>query len=130
MTLTLLFYLLVVHWIADFCLQLREWAINKSSNNIALTKHVTTYTVCLWVAAIWLNAFHEYPLSLSVVGLSAHWALLNGVAHWVTDFCTSRLTTHFYNKGRMHEFFCVIGLDQVLHYVVLFWTATLFLKGF
>ena len=48
--------------------------------------------------------------------------LLNLPAHFITDGITSRMTTWLYNKGERHWFFVVIGLDQFLHYVVLFLT--------
>jgi hypothetical protein len=47
--LTEIILMLFIHWIADFVLQTHWQATNKSKNNIALTQHVTTYSIC-WLA--------------------------------------------------------------------------------
>lgn len=103
--------LLTVHWVADFILQTRWQAENKSFNNEALVRHVFNYTLCLLFACfvLWPKLFW----------LSMGFAALNGVLHFATDFVTSRASSHFYKKEDYYSFFVVIGLDQLIHQVTL-----------
>lgn len=95
--------ILATHFVADFVLQSDWMALNKSKRNSILALHVGIYSTCF----LWLG-----PL----------YAGLNLVAHFVTDWMTSRWTSRLYKAGKRHWFFVVIGLDQVAHYVVLFLT--------
>lgn len=109
------FYLIMeivtVHWLADFCLQTHEQAQNKSKNVWALFRHCVTYTLAL-LLALGFNGWQA-------VG----WCLMNGVLHFVVDFCSCRITSKLYAEQRYHDFFATIGADQVLHYAALFGTA-------
>ncbi len=89
--------LIWLHFIADFVLQTREMATKKSSDLYWLSCHVTVYTI-------------TFMLFFGPI-----FALMNGVLHFVTDFITSRLTTHFYKKENMQMFFTTIGFDQAIH---------------
>lgn len=53
------------------------------------------------------------------------WGLFNGLAHWLTDFVSSRITKKLWELKDYHNFFVVIGLDQLCHYVVLFGSTVL-----
>ena len=101
--------ILVWHWVADFFLQSRQMGTQKSSSLKWLNIHLAVYTVVMM------------PVSWGVTG-AIWYALINGAAHWVTDFCTSRMTSSFYQRGEMHWFWSIIGLDQLLHVAVLIWT--------
>ena len=85
-----------MHWFADFVLQTDKQAKNKSSSNYFLSMHLLTYT-------------------LAMLPLGVRYAVLNGLLHFVVDYCTSRATKHFYKKGDIHNFFVVVGLDQAIH---------------
>lgn len=98
--------ILLVHWFADFVMQTDQMAKNKSTSWKWLSSHILVYSGCLLVFG---------PL----------YALVNGLAHFFTDAITSRITSYLYNKGDVHNFFVVIGADQVLHYVVLIYTIPL-----
>lgn len=98
--------ILLVHWIADFVLQKREWANNKSKSIIALGKHCAVYSLCLMPFI--------FPFGVM------YWAI-NSFGHFVIDFCTSKATSKLYLKGDYHNFFVVIGFDQLLHYTLLFY---------
>lgn len=98
--------LIWAHTFADFIMQTDRMAINKSSSNEWLTKHILTYTACL------------LPFGLL-------FASVNGAAHFVIDYFTSRMTTKLYKEGKRHNFFAVIGIDQALHITVLFVTIPL-----
>jgi uncharacterized membrane protein len=111
--------LLLIHWIFDFHLQTDEMSKNKSKSNWALCEHVFIYTMGLGVMAV-LNISY-------FVGHLGNWSggvfvLINCVAHFLTDWVTSRATSALYEKERYHDFFVVIGADQMIHYITLFGT--------
>jgi len=108
--------LLVVHWIADFVLQTHWQATNKSKNNVALSHHVLVYTACLGA------------VSALLFGPGRLWLLFvagNGLLHFVTDYCTSRVSSRLYAKQDWHNFFVVVGFDQVIHQLCLAATMSL-----
>lgn len=98
--------LILVHWIADFIFQTDKMAINKSSNNLWLFKHVALY-------ALFLLPFG--PL----------FATVNFGAHFLTDYVSSRVSSFFWKKNDRHNFFVAIGADQALHMLVLILTIPL-----
>jgi len=119
MTFQMIMSVIALHWIADFVLQSDWQAKNKSKNNLALLLHVTTYTVCLAVFG-----FIFLPLDIGTIKL---WVLANGAAHFAVDYVTSRINTYLWNKGRVHDFFVMVGFDQLIHYTCLF--GSLFYLG-
>jgi hypothetical protein len=88
--------LLWIHFFADFVFQSSHVAINKSKNNLILTKHVLIYGICF------------IPISIS-------YAVINLLLHFVVDYITSRMTSIFWRHNEHHWFFVTIGLDQVIH---------------
>lgn len=102
--------LLAVHWVADFVLQTHWQASNKSKNFEALSPHVCSYT-----AALGFGALIMFGTSVSFVSF----VLANFMLHLVTDFCTSRVTSKLYAKGDIHNFFVVVGFDQLIHQVTI-----------
>lgn len=114
--------LLVVHFVADFMLQTHWQAQNKSKNNGALALHVATYSGCLL-----LTTGIIFPSSIQSP-LAELWAfvILNGALHFATDYFTSRWTSKLYAKGDWHNFFVVVGLDQLIHQFTLAGTAVWF----
>ena len=105
--------ILFMHWVADFVLQTDWQAKNKSSNNIALLKHVGSYSAVLFVASLFLFTKTEIAL---------YWVMLNSLLHFATDYVTSRINSYLWNKGDVHNFFVMVGFDQLIHYVCLFGT--------
>jgi hypothetical protein len=102
--------LLVTHWIADFVCQTHWQASNKSKNNWALGAHVATYTLIL--------AF----FSVIVFGptlLTGLFIVVNGILHFITDYITSRITSKLWAEQKVHDFFVIVGLDQLIHQVTL-----------
>lgn len=95
--------LLLFHWVFDFIFQHDEVAKNKSKCNKTLFKHVLVYSI---------------PFIL----INFYFGVFNLVAHFITDYFTSRWTTKLYLKGDRHNFFVVIGLDQFIHTVTLFFS--------
>lgn len=105
-TINKIIIVLVLHWIADFICQTDSMAKNKSSSNKALLSHIAVYT-----------------LVMCLVGFK--FALLNGVIHFAVDYCTSRVTKKLWAKQDVHNFFVVIGLDQLIHTITLITTIGL-----
>ena len=104
---------LIVHFIADFILQSHWMAINKSKSWLALLAHGATYTAMLFActaAGAW------------------QYGLVNGLVHTAVDAVTSRITSALWKRGQVHNFFVVVGADQLIHTTFLLWTATLWLQ--
>lgn len=111
--------LLGTHWIGDFVLQTHWQASNKSKRNIALIRHVLVYGACLTVAA-------------GLMFPSPQWLLfvwINCALHFATDYFTSRASAWQWHKQHMHNFFVVIGFDQLIHQVTLAVTMVLLIGG-
>ncbi len=97
-----------MHWLFDFVCQNDNMAINKSNSNYWLSVHVLVYSVGLVAMGVILLP----PKS------SWYWIIGNAIAHWVVDWCTSRVNARLYTNHR-HWFFVNIGLDQLIHYACL-----------
>jgi len=98
-----IYQLVWLHFLSDFILQTDKMAINKSSSNKWLGIHVLVYSIPLLVFG-W------------------QFALINCLAHAITDFFSSRATSYLWKKNERHWFFVVIGLDQAIHITCLFMT--------
>lgn len=113
-------FFLAVHWVADFVLQTHWQASNKSKRLDALARHVSTYTACLFFTSLFI---------FLATGFAFLWfTLTNGALHFVTDYFTSRWSSKFYAKQDWHNFFVVIGFDQLIHQVTLAVTLWVFLN--
>lgn len=108
--------LLALHWLADFVLQTNWQASNKSKRNDALAAHVCVYTLVLGAG------------SVLMFGWSMAWVcfvVANGILHFGTDYMTSRVSARFYAKQDWHNFFVVVGFDQLVHQTTLAATLAL-----
>ena len=109
------------HFIADFVLQARWMAVNKSSNLGALSLHIAQYSLViaglLWPTLVWLG----YEPN----GTFALWIVVNAGAHFVVDFVSSRLAKAAMEKNNQKLFWSTIGADQFAHQVCLFGTYVL-----
>ena len=129
---SIIYTLLVAHFIGDFALQSNWMALNKAKRWDALVWHVLVYVIVMNWALIALGYQRSWP---------AVWFLLaNAAAHFVTDAITSRITSRLWFlplvgqgmrptwiqvevKETRHWFFVAIGADQLIHVVTLFVTA-------
>lgn len=103
MTLTIMLVLVWLHFVADFVLQSDRVAVGKSGSNKILVEHVLIY-------------------SLPFVWFGWQFVAVNAVAHFATDYVTSRITSRLWKEQRRHGFFVVIGADQAIHLSTLFAT--------
>lgn len=95
-----------LHFVADFILQTDKMALNKSKSNRWLLAHSVTYSLPM--------LFFVGPL----------YAVVNGAAHIVVDWCTSRVNSKLWQANERHWFFTMIGFDQAIHLTTLAVTYT------
>lgn len=121
MIMDIVFYIILSHWVADFLFQSRWMAVEKCSNIKALISHVAIYTITMAIMLSSANIFNnDNKLSLFLF-----WIIINGLLHFATDFCTSKITKRLYVLDNKHLFFAMIGFDQVIHYGCLLYTYAL-----
>lgn len=109
-------YILLIHFLGDFVLQTDWQAKNKSSSLIALNRHVLGYST------VWGLASYVYLGSISA---ALSFMFITYIAHFATDYFTSRQVKKYFAKEDHHTGFVVIGFDQVLHYLQLWFTFKL-----
>ena len=130
----LILQILFAHWVSDFVLQSNWMATNKSKNIWALSSHVLVYTVAfafimltigmLLASTAWWNVAIMAKLTPILL---VYWVTLNGALHFTTDFFTSKITSVLWQKSDFHNFFVVVGADQLIHYTCLIVTLFLFI---
>ena len=112
LTLTVAVLMLFTHWVADFVCQSHKMAVNKSTSNFWLGIHVLVYSA--WLIPLSWYLFDGDTERVSIF-VGANMSL-----HWTVDFFTSRFNSSYWQQGKMHDFFVMVGLDQFIHYVCLF----------
>lgn len=99
-------FMMFVHWIADFRHQTDEMARGKSKSNYWLSVHAGIYTAIMALGAcVFIPTFWAWVA----------WVAFNGAAHWVTDYFTSRASSKYFAVGDYHNGFVVVGFDQWIH---------------
>jgi hypothetical protein len=130
-TLTEIFTILIIHWIADFVLQTDEQAKNKSKKISHLLAHTITYSIVWWWFLIIYQSVKIYldkgciepdTDGLFIMRNSILFSVITFITHTVTDYFTSRLNSKLWTEDKTHYFFVSVGFDQILHYVQLFLT--------
>ena len=117
----MVYVLIWAHCFADFFMQTDQQAKNKSSSNYWLANHIICYMWWMWLAL----RFSQIFVGSYSNGATCAYVLLNGLAHFCTDYITSRITKRLWEKKDVHNFFAVIGVDQALHLTVLVATMPL-----
>ena len=105
-------FLMITHFYSDFVFQSHWMASNKSSNNVALTLHVSIYSAFFFLASFLVLPHLTLYQSIEFTGITF-------ITHFITDHITSIITNKLWEKKDMHNFFVVIGLDQLIHHVTL-----------
>jgi len=115
MTLTIILFILLTHYIADFWVQTHKQSINKSTNLWSLTEHIITYTLS-WFPILIFTLFKINKLEFVLPS-----ALFIFITHWLTDFVTSKAAKLEFENQNVRTGFQIIGLDQMVHYITLFY---------
>ena len=104
MTIKLVLYLLFCHYVADFLCQTSWMATNKSKiESPALSTHCIVYGFVMGLMT-W-----NFWFGLTMLAL-----------HYPVDFITSRVNEYLWNKKLVRPFFMCVGLDQLIHYIIIF----------
>lgn len=117
----MIYAIIWAHCIADFFMETDDMAKNKSSSNKWLLKHICNYHkwMCFSLAVYgFLYAIISHKQLFSFFPLILY-VSVNAIAHFFTDYVTSRITKRLWAEKRVHDFFAVIGVDQALHMTVL-----------
>jgi hypothetical protein len=116
---------LIYHWFADFKFQTHWMAVNKSKDNWALFLHVCTYIgvfsffiFCIYVGWLVTGNVNQNVLFKSLPNLIGFLGV-NFILHFITDYITSRITSRLWKEEKVHDFFEVVGLDQLIHQITL-----------
>jgi len=109
-------YILTTHFVADFIMQTDEMAKGKSTSIKWLTLHILSYFKGLVWSALFYFMVVGYFFSMVIPAWSLiGYCLLNAALHWLTDYYTSKQTAKLWAEQRVHDFFVMIGLDQLIH---------------
>lgn len=110
----MIIYIQFWHWVADFTAQTHEMAINKSKSLYWLSRHVESYITYMVLGSMPILAYSLYIDSNYVLDI-IYYISFNGIMHWITDYFTSKWSSKLWEKKDVHNFFVVIGLDQLIH---------------
>ena len=106
-------FILLIHFLADFGLQTHEQATNKGNSNKWLVYHVGVYSLIWFIASFIMfdDLFKAFVFTV-----------ITFVFHFLTDYTTARVGKPFWENKDLHNGFVVVGFDQVLHYIQLYYT--------
>lgn len=130
--LLLIITILFNHTIADFVFQTDYMARNKSSNWRALIDHIGVYTLITTVLMLWEILFIPGMSGILTMLINKNgwhfftWIMVNAFLHFGIDAISSRLSKYFFTKGDYLNGFIIVGFDQLLHFISLFGTISLF----
>lgn len=118
----LFLYVLLIHFFADFVIQTDDQARLKSTDDKWLMYHAEVYTLIWFIAIIAIHDFTHFDTWKTM-----EFCMITFILHSITDFCTSRIGKPFWEKKDYHNGFVVVGFDQLLHYLQLYYTFKLLL---
>ena len=113
MEISVVIFIMLIHFLADFGLQTHEQSQKKSSSNKFLFYHVAVYS------GIWFLALCGHPYTDVNTNGILIFTFVTFVLHFCTDYVTSRIGKPFWANQDFHNGFVVIGFDQLLHYIQL-----------
>ena len=105
-----IFLLLFIHYIADFICQPHEIASTKSHNIEAMLIHIIIYSLITFMFLMFTIPGDIFSF-VSVI----NYTCILGLFHGLTDIVTSKFSKYLWNKGKVGDFFNLIGFDQLIH---------------
>ena len=114
----ILVYLLFVHYIADFVMQPRDVANNKSKSILYLLLHTLQYmsvTIVLAPLPAWMLIGIDEMLFKWYSSGAIYYTFVIGATHFLIDLFTSKFNKWSYCHGQEKLFWSGIGGDQFLH---------------
>lgn len=121
MKIEIIISILLIHWILDFVCQTEWQAANKSSRWDALLSHTWWYSVGWFFAiSLYVLIYVSYCVFSHIPIVRTPWImglfpLITFITHTIIDYITSRETKKLWENKKTHDFFVVIGFDQLLH---------------
>ena len=128
MNLLIIFVVLFGHWLSDFVLQKNKQKPSKDKSLKTKVKktlknlvpHTIHYSLILTGLIFILDLFN-------VFGAQSWWNtpllfIIIFITHYITDFIITMVNSEYLKKNKRHEYFVMIGLDQLIHYMTLFIT--------
>ena len=128
MNLLIIAVVLFGHWISDFVLQKNKLKPSKDKNLKHKIKkllkklfpHTVQYSLILTCLVFTLDFFN-------VFGAQDEWNTLiffgiTFITHYITDFITTMINSKYLSRNLRHKYFVMIGLDQSIHFLLLFWS--------
>ena len=98
-------------------------AIKKSTNIYWLYTHIIVYGLSLFI--IILGGLLLVELSFpNNFGRFVFIITINTLSHGVVDYLTSRISKKYFEKSQMKAFYNMLGLDQLIHLIILITTFT------
>ena len=122
-----IYFILILHWLADFVFQTDYQAKNKHKSFKALLAHTAIYALILYVPMQILQEVGYFGAQYWYTSLL--FALIQFVTHTAIDAITSRINSILWNNKQVHDFFVSIGFDQFLHLSILFGSFNLVYYG-
>ena len=124
MEISILVSIIWAHFVADFVLQTDKMATSKSTSYVWLSNHILVYSGAMLGLMAPTVYFMDPDNSHWLLTLLLMWTVINGAFHWITDWCSSRVTSYLWKKGDRHNFFIAIGADQAVHMMTMIITWT------
>lgn len=124
MDLLIIFIILFTHWFGDFVMQTEKMADNKSKSFYWLSLHSISYTIGVFILLFLANTISLIEINTYLYFLE--FTVLNGIAHMIVDFFTSKWARRLREKNKIRGFFQVIGFDQLCHIMTLLITFNYF----
>jgi hypothetical protein len=127
MELNIIILLLVCHWIGDFVFQTTEMAINKNHSLGHLFYHVSLYSFIMFLGVLIYSIITAGVTEMGTIKIFYFW-LITFITHGIVDYFSSKKTHKLHEKNKYYTsipnfgFFSIIGLDQVVHLIILFGT--------
>lgn len=112
--------LLVAHFVADFIFQPHYIAISKSYDIKNLIYHIIIYALAFFIifGLSWYFMFYIIGITITAeiwLQMTFGITIVNSILHYIIDYFTSNVSGYFWKKKDYHNFFVIIGFDQLLH---------------